>query len=74
MAAEDIEDPHEIDESGRRTLLVEAGQLIDEEMARAIEESGIETVRDSQRAHVRGEAWSLPDVLRPQPRDDGDGR
>ncbi|MDQ6888432.1 MAG: DNA-directed RNA polymerase subunit beta' [Gemmatimonadota bacterium] len=45
VAAEDVEDPHEIDESGRRTLLVEAGELIDEEPARAIEDSGIETVR-----------------------------
>jgi DNA-directed RNA polymerase subunit beta' len=45
VAADDVEDPHEMDESGRRTLLVEAGQLIDEDMARAIEESGIETVK-----------------------------
>jgi DNA-directed RNA polymerase subunit beta' len=45
VAAEDVEDPHEIDESGRRTLLVEAGELIAEETARAIEDSGIETVR-----------------------------
>ncbi|HET7550758.1 MAG TPA: DNA-directed RNA polymerase subunit beta', partial [Gemmatimonadaceae bacterium] len=45
VAAEDVEDPHEIDESGRRMLLVEAGELIDEETARAIEDSGIETVR-----------------------------
>ncbi|HKT08104.1 MAG TPA: DNA-directed RNA polymerase subunit beta' [Gemmatimonadaceae bacterium] len=45
VAAEDVEDPHEIDELGRRTLLVEAGQLIDEEMSRAIEDAGIETVR-----------------------------
>jgi DNA-directed RNA polymerase subunit beta' len=45
VAAEDVEDPHEIDESGRRTLLVEAGQLISEETARAIEDAGIETVR-----------------------------
>ena len=45
VAAEDVEDPHEMDESGRRTLLVEAGQLIDEESARAIEESGIETIK-----------------------------
>jgi DNA-directed RNA polymerase subunit beta' len=45
VAAEDIEDPHELDEAGRRTLLVEAGQLIDEETARAIEESGIESAR-----------------------------
>src|SRR3954468_15266963 len=34
-----------MDESGRRTLIVEAGQLIDEESARAIEESGIETIK-----------------------------
>ncbi|HKP34181.1 MAG TPA: DNA-directed RNA polymerase subunit beta', partial [Sphingomicrobium sp.] len=45
VAAEDVEDPHERDESGRATLLVEAGQLIDEDTARAIEESGIETVK-----------------------------
>jgi DNA-directed RNA polymerase subunit beta' len=45
VAADDVEDPHEMDESGRRTLLVEAGQLIDEDMARAIEESGIETIK-----------------------------
>src|SRR5690348_7316722 len=45
VAAEDVEDPHEIDEMGRRTLLVEAGELIKEEAARAIEDAGIETVR-----------------------------
>src|SRR3954463_13240027 len=45
VAAEDVEDPHEFDESGRRRLLAEAGQLIDEESAREIEESGIETIR-----------------------------
>ncbi len=45
VAAEDIEDPHETDQAGRRTLMAEAGQLIDEDMAKAIEESGIETVR-----------------------------
>src|SRR5437868_197144 len=43
VAAEDIYDVHEIDESGQRSLLVEAGQLIDEDMARGIEESGLET-------------------------------
>src|SRR5579885_126790 len=45
FAAEDVEDPHELDQAGRRTLLVEAGQLIDEEKAIQIEESGIETVK-----------------------------
>ncbi|HTR79808.1 MAG TPA: DNA-directed RNA polymerase subunit beta' [Gemmatimonadaceae bacterium] len=45
VAAEDVEDPHEFDESGRRRLLVEAGQLVNEETARDIEDAGIETVR-----------------------------
>src|SRR5574338_476220 len=45
VAAEDVEDPHEFDESGRRRLLAEAGQLIDEDMAREIEESGIEAIK-----------------------------
>jgi DNA-directed RNA polymerase subunit beta' len=45
VAAEDVEDPQETDASGRRTLLVEAGKLIDEDTARDIEEAGIETVR-----------------------------
>jgi DNA-directed RNA polymerase subunit beta' len=45
VAAEDVEDPHERDESGRPKLLIEAGLLIDEETARAIEDSGLETVK-----------------------------
>jgi DNA-directed RNA polymerase subunit beta' len=45
VAAEDVEDPQISDVSGRLQLLVEAGQLIDEETARTIEESGIETVK-----------------------------
>src|SRR5215217_3494291 len=45
VAADDVEDPHEMDESGRRTLIVEAGQLIGEESAAAIEGSGIETIK-----------------------------
>jgi DNA-directed RNA polymerase subunit beta' len=45
VAAEDVEDPQYMDASGRRQLLVEAGQLIDEETSRAIEESGIESVK-----------------------------
>ena len=45
VAAEDVEDPHETDDSGRRTLLVEAGKLIDEDTARAIEKSGIQSVK-----------------------------
>src|SRR5690348_16781688 len=45
VPADDVFDPHELDETGRRRLLAEAGQLIDEEMAHAIEDAGIETVR-----------------------------
>ncbi len=45
VAAEDIEDPHAIDESGRPLMLAEAGELIDEETAAEIEESGLETVK-----------------------------
>jgi DNA-directed RNA polymerase subunit beta' len=45
VAAEDVEDPHMRDESGRPRILVEAGQLVDEDMARDIEEAGIETVK-----------------------------
>ena len=45
MAAEDIEDPHAIDESGRPVMLAEAGQLIGEETAQEIEDSGLETVK-----------------------------
>jgi DNA-directed RNA polymerase subunit beta' len=45
VSGEDVEDPHEFDESGRRKLLVEAGQLIDEDTAANIEDAGIETIR-----------------------------
>src|SRR4051794_40058353 len=45
VAAEDVEDPHERDETGRPRMLVEAGTLISEEVATEIEESGIETVK-----------------------------
>src|SRR5687767_1749989 len=45
VAAEDVEDPHARDESGRASILVESGQLIDEDTARDIEESGIESVK-----------------------------
>src|SRR5688572_7353669 len=45
VAAEDVEDPHERDEAGRALVLVESGQLIDEDTARDIEESGIENVK-----------------------------
>ncbi len=45
VAAEDIEDPHERDDSGRPVLIAEAGSLIDEDTARAIEDSGIESVK-----------------------------
>jgi len=45
VAAEDVFDPMERDEAGRPRLLVEAGTLISEETAQAIEDAGIEMVR-----------------------------
>ncbi len=45
VAADDIFDPHELDEAGDPKLLCAAGDLIDEDMAVAIEDAGIETVR-----------------------------
>src|SRR5262245_37704516 len=45
VAAEDVEDPHERDEAGRPLILVEAGQLIDEDTAGDIEDAGIEQVK-----------------------------
>src|SRR5687768_13196881 len=45
VAGEEVTDPHVRDEAGRPIVLAEAGELIDEDMARAIEESGIETVK-----------------------------
>ncbi|MDZ7632688.1 MAG: hypothetical protein U5K74_15435 [Gemmatimonadaceae bacterium] len=45
VAAEDVYDPMERDEAGRPKLLVEAGTMIDEDMAKVIEESSIEKVK-----------------------------
>jgi DNA-directed RNA polymerase subunit beta' len=45
VAADDVFDPHELDEHGDPKLLAGAGQLIDEDTAQAIEDAGIETVR-----------------------------
>jgi DNA-directed RNA polymerase subunit beta' len=45
VAADDVTDPQLLDEAGRPVLLVEAGQMIIEETANAIEEAGIETVK-----------------------------
>ena len=45
VAAEDVEDPQLLDDAGRRAILVEAGQMISEETARTIEESGIESIK-----------------------------
>ena len=73
VAAEDVIDPLERDEAGRPRILVEAGTLIDEETADAIEDVGHRVGEDPFRADVRSEAWSLPHVLRPQPGHDGDG-
>ncbi len=45
VAAEDIFDPLDKDDAGRPKLILEAGTLINEDMALAIEDTGIETVR-----------------------------
>jgi len=45
VAAEDVFDPHELDEDGDKRVLVGAGQLIAEETAAHIEDAGIESVR-----------------------------
>jgi DNA-directed RNA polymerase subunit beta' len=45
VALEDIFDPHELDEDGDPRLLVQAGQLIEEEVADAVEDAGIEKVK-----------------------------
>ncbi|MGQ0704066.1 MAG: DNA-directed RNA polymerase subunit beta' [Gemmatimonadales bacterium] len=45
VAAEDVFDPHELDEHGDPRLLVQAGQLCDEDTADAIEDAGIERVK-----------------------------
>src|SRR5438094_2047099 len=45
VALDEVSDPHELDEDARAKVLVEAGKLIDEETAQAIEDAGIEAVR-----------------------------
>ncbi len=45
VAGEDVFDPHELDRDGDPRLLVQAGQLIDERVADAIEEAGIDKVK-----------------------------
>jgi DNA-directed RNA polymerase subunit beta' len=45
VAADDIFDPHELDEDGDPKVLVPAGGLIDEATAQAIDDAGIEDVR-----------------------------
>ncbi|MDZ4865432.1 MAG: DNA-directed RNA polymerase subunit beta' [Gemmatimonadota bacterium] len=45
VASEDVFDPHALDDHGDQKLLVQAGALIDEEIANQIEESGIEKVK-----------------------------
>src|SRR5216117_3066937 len=45
VALDEVSDPHELDEDERPKVLVEAGKLITEETAQAIEDAGIETVR-----------------------------
>ncbi len=73
VAAEDVEDPHERDESGRPKLLVEAGLLIDEETARAIEDSGLETVKIRSVLTCEAKRGLCQNVLRAKPGHDVHG-
>ena len=45
VAAEDVFDPHELDEDGDPKLLVSVGELIDEVAAERIDDAGIEKVK-----------------------------
>ena len=45
FASEDVYDPFERDDSGRPKLLVEAGTMIDEDLAKLVEESSIEKLK-----------------------------
>jgi DNA-directed RNA polymerase subunit beta' len=45
VALEEVLDPHELDEDGRPKVLVEAGELIEEDSAQRIEAAGIEAVK-----------------------------
>ncbi|MGE0443033.1 MAG: DNA-directed RNA polymerase subunit beta', partial [Gemmatimonadales bacterium] len=45
VAAEDVMDPHQLDEHGDPRLIVASGQLVAEETADAIEDAGIERVK-----------------------------
>ena len=45
VAADDVFDPHELDEHGDPRLLVATGQLVDEATSTAIDDAGIEMVR-----------------------------
>jgi DNA-directed RNA polymerase subunit beta' len=45
VAADDVVDPHELDEHGDAKLLCAAGQLVDEDTAQGIEDAGIEAVK-----------------------------
>src|SRR6267143_1852467 len=45
VARDEVMDPHELDEDERPKVLVEAGKLITEETAQAIEDAGLEAVR-----------------------------
>ncbi|MBI4503501.1 MAG: DNA-directed RNA polymerase subunit beta', partial [Gemmatimonadetes bacterium] len=45
VAADDVYDPHELDEHGDPKMLAAAGQMIEEDIAAGIEDAGIETMK-----------------------------
>ncbi len=73
VASEDVFDPHELDEDGDPRLLVEAGKLIDEDVANHDRRLRDREGQDPVGADLRGPAGHLPDVLRPQPGHHGHG-
>jgi DNA-directed RNA polymerase subunit beta' len=45
VVADDVVDPHELDEHGDEKVLIEAGTMVEERHARLVEDAGIEKVR-----------------------------
>ena len=73
VAAEDVFDPHELDEDGDPQLLVAAGPADQRGDRRRDRRRRHREGQDPLGAHLRGPPRRLPDVLRPQPGHHGHG-
>src|SRR5918999_185321 len=73
VASEDVFDPHELDEDGDPKLLVEAGKLIDEDIANQIEDAGIEKVRIRSVLTCEARRGDLSQFFRRPPAPQGKG-